>query len=214
MIKIQSFTFNPFQENTYVLSDETGEAVIIDPGCYEKHEEQELTDYISTNNLEIKLLLNTHGHIDHVLGNAFVKAHYKVPFWIGTHDLATLKAVEAYASNYGFANYQTAEPDAFLDEGQVVKFGNSELSVVFVPGHAAGHIAFYHTDQKICIGGDVLFQQSIGRTDLPGGDFDTLINSIHTKFFTMADDMVVYPGHGPETTIGFEKAHNPFCAIK
>lgn len=214
MIKIQYFTFNPFQENTYVLSDETGEAIIIDPGCYDKQEKDELVDYIHTRGLDVKLLLNTHGHIDHVLGNDFVKNTYKVPFWIGKHDLTTLKAVESYASNYGFPTYQHTEPDAFLEEGDTVKFGNSELSVVYVPGHAAGHIAFYNTEQKFCIGGDVLFRQSIGRTDLPGGDFDTLINSIHTKFFTMANDMVVYPGHGPETTIAFEKAHNPFCAIK
>ena len=214
MIKIHYFTFNPFQENTYVLSDETGEAVIIDPGCYDKQEKEELSDYIHTRGLEVKLLLNTHGHIDHVLGNDFVKNTYKVPFWIGEHDLTTLKAVESYASNYGFPTYQHTEPDAFLNEGDTVKFGNSELSVVFVPGHAAGHIAFYNTEQRFCIGGDVLFRQSIGRTDLPGGDYDTLIESIHTKFFTMPDDMVVYPGHGPETTIAFEKAHNPFCAIK
>ena len=213
MVNIQSFTFNPFQENTFVLSDETGEAIIIDPGCYEKHEEQELTDYMSTHGLQVKLLLNTHGHIDHVLGNAFVKEHYKVPFWIGKEDLSTQKSVAAYASNYGFPAYQEAEPDAFLQEGDLVKFGNSELKVVFVPGHAAGHIAFYNLDEGFCIGGDVLFRQSIGRTDLPGGDYDTLIKSIHTKFFTMPDDLVVHPGHGPETTIGFEKANNPFCAI-
>ncbi len=214
MIKIQSFTFNPFQENTFVLSDETREAIIIDPGCYEKQEENELTDYISTRGLEVKLLLNTHGHIDHVLGNAFVKRTYKAPFWIGKKDLNTLKAVESYASNYGFPTYQHQEPDDFLEEVDTIKFGNTELEVVFVPGHASGHIAFYNTEQRICIGGDVLFRQSIGRTDLPGGDFDTLIKSIHTKFFTMPDDMVIYPGHGPETTIGFEKAHNPFCALK
>ena len=214
MIKIQSFTFNPFQENTFVLSDETGEAIIIDPGCYEKQEENELTDYISTRGLEVKLLLNTHGHIDHVLGNAFVKRNYEMSFWIGKQDLNTLRAVESYASNYGFPAYQHQEPDDFLEEGDTIKFGNSELEVVFVPGHASGHIAFYNTEQRICIGGDVLFRQSIGRTDLPGGDFDTLIKSIHTKFFTMPNDMVVYPGHGPETTIGFEKAHNPFCALK
>ena len=214
MIKIHYFTFNPFQENTYVLSDETGEAVIIDPGCYDKQEREELSDYIHTRGLEVKLLLNTHGHIDHVLGNDFVKNTYKVPFWIGEHDLTTLKAVETYASNYGFPTYQHTDPDAFLKEGDTVKFGNSKLSVVFVPGHAAGHIAFFNTEQRFCIGGDVLFRQSIGRTDLPGGHYDTLIESIHTKFFTMPDDMVVYPGHGPETTIAFEKAHNPFCAIK
>ncbi len=213
MITIQSFTFNPFMENTYVLSDNTKEAVIIDPGCYEKHEEEELKSYIEREGLKVKLLLNTHGHIDHVLGNAFVKNTWSVPFWIGTHDLTTLRSVIAYAPNYGFQNYQSVEPDHFLDEGDVVKFGNSELQVIFVPGHAAGHIAFYHTGQLFCIGGDVLFQESIGRTDLPGGDFDTLINSIHTKFFAWPDEMVIHTGHGPSTTIGHEKLYNPFCAV-
>lgn len=214
MIKIDSFTFNPFMENTYVLSDSTGEAVIIDPGCYEKHEEEELATFVEENNLKVKLLLNTHGHIDHVLGNSFVKNKYQVPFWIGKEDLATLKSVEAYASNYGFPNYTHTEPDHFLSEGNTVSFGESVLDVLFVPGHAAGHIAFVNESQRMCIGGDVLFQQSIGRTDLPGGNFETLIQSIHNKFFPLPNDTVVYPGHGPATTIGHEKAHNPFCAIK
>ena len=214
MVKIQQFTFNPYRENTFVLSDETGEAVIIDPGCYEKHEESQLSDYVHSTGLTVKLLLNTHGHIDHVLGNSFVKENYKVPLWMSKEDIPTLKAVEAYASNFGFHAYRSAEPDAFLSEGDSVKFGDSELKVAFVPGHSVGHIAFYNTEERFCIGGDVLFHQSIGRTDLPGGDFDTLIRSIHQKFFIMPDDMVIYPGHGPETTIGFEKSHNPFCALK
>ncbi|GAB5526321.1 MAG: MBL fold metallo-hydrolase [Roseivirga sp.] len=213
MITIKSFTFNPFMENTYVLSDSTGEAVIIDPGCYEKHEEEELKAYIDREGLNVKLLLNTHGHIDHVLGNAFVKNTFGVPLWIGTHDVATLKSVEAYAPSYGFQQYQSTEPDHLINEGDSITFGKSELQVVFVPGHAAGHIAFYHMDQRFCIGGDVLFRESIGRTDLPGGDYDTLIKSIHTKFFAWPDDMVIHTGHGPHTTIGHEKAHNPFCAI-
>lgn len=213
MISIRSFTFNPFMENTYVLSDSTKEAVVIDPGCYERHEDEELTDYIESQGLKVKLLLNTHGHIDHVLGNAFVKRTYGVPLWIGTHDVSTLKSVETYAANYGFQKYQTSEPDGLINEGDTISFGNSELQVVFVPGHAAGHIAFYNIDQLFCIGGDVLFQGSIGRTDLPGGDFDTLIESIHTKFFTWPDNMVIHTGHGPSTTIGHEKIHNPYCAI-
>ena len=214
MIKIDTFTFNPFMENTYVLSDDTGEAVVVDPGCYEKHEEEELASFIAENNLTVKLLLNTHGHIDHVLGNAFVQTHYKVPFWIGKEDLATLQSVEAYASNYGFPKYTAISPDHFLQEGDTVSFGNSVLDVLFVPGHSAGHIAFVNEEQRLCIGGDVLFQQSIGRTDLPGGNFETLIQSINNKFFPLPDDTVVYSGHGPSTTIGHEKAHNPFCAIK
>lgn len=213
MIQVHQFTFNPFMENTYVLADQTREAVIIDPGCYEKKEQNELADFIEAHGLDVKLLLNTHGHIDHVLGNAFVKKHYKVPLWIGEKDLPTLKSVEVYAANYGFQQYQPCEPDRLLNEGDTVSFGNSQLEIVFVPGHAPGHIAFYHAEQQFCIGGDVLFQEGIGRTDLPGGDMETLIKSIHTKFFAWPDKVVVYPGHGPDTTVGHEKRHNPFCAI-
>lgn len=214
MIKIQSFTFNPFSENTYVLHDNTMEAIVIDPGCYDKHEQEELKEYIDSQGLQVKLLLNTHGHIDHVLGNAFIKETFNVPLWIGSEDLSTLKSVETYATNYGFHKYQPAEADHFINEGDIINFGDSQLDVVFVPGHSSGHIAFYNTTQAFCIGGDVLFQGSIGRTDLPGGDFDTLIHSIHTKFFTMADNMVIHSGHGPATTIAHEKSHNPYCAIK
>ena len=201
-------------ENTYILYDETGECIIIDPGCYEKHEQETLSSFIAENNLKVVSLLNTHCHIDHVLGNAFVKNTYQVKLHIHRIDEAILKAVKAYAPNYGFAHYEEADVDEYLDEGDQVRFGNSILDIVFVPGHSPGHIAFYNEEQRICIGGDVLFAGSIGRTDLPGGDFNTLIESIHKKFFTMSDQMVVYTGHGPETTIGNEKLTNPFCAIK
>lgn len=214
MIQIKQFTFNPFMENTFVLFDETKEAVIIDPGCYEDHEHKELVKFIESKDLRVQLVLNTHGHIDHVLGNSFVKRHFGVELYIGEHDLETLKSVEAYASNYGFQQYEPATADSFLQEGDVVQFGNTELKVWFTPGHARGHIVFVNEDQNICIGGDVLFQGSIGRTDLPGGDFDTLIKSIHTKLFQFKDEMTVYPGHGDPTTIGEEKKNNPFCALK
>jgi glyoxylase-like metal-dependent hydrolase (beta-lactamase superfamily II) len=210
MIQIQTFTFNAFQENMYVLYDQTGECVIIDPGCYDKHEKQELQNFIQANKLQVKYLLNTHCHIDHVLGNAFVKHTYKVDLYIHQADEAVLRAVESYASAYGFPQYEPTLPEHFLEEGDTVDFGDSSLAVLFVPGHAPGHIAFYNKDQKFCIGGDVLFQSSIGRTDLPGGDFNTLIKSIRTKLFPLGDDVTVYPGHGGSTTIGLERKHNPF----
>jgi glyoxylase-like metal-dependent hydrolase (beta-lactamase superfamily II) len=210
MIQIQTYTFNAFQENTYVLYDTTGECVIIDPGCYEKSEKQELQNFIQDQQLQVKYLLNTHCHIDHVLGNAFVKHTYKVDLYIHRADESVLRAVENYAPSYGFAQFEPTLPDHFLDEGDTVKFGNSSLAVLFVPGHAPGHIAFYSEEDKFCIGGDVLFQSSIGRTDLPGGDFDTLIKSIRTKLFPLGDDVTVYPGHGGPTTIGIEKKYNPF----
>ena len=214
MIQIKEFTFNPFMENTYVLFDETKEALIVDPGCYDQREQKELLDFVATENLTIKYVINTHGHIDHVLGNYFTKTHFGVDLLIGEADKDTLKSVEAYAANYGFQAYQPAEPDKLLSVNDTVEFGNSKLNILFVPGHAPGHIAFYPADKSFIIGGDVLFEGSIGRTDLPGGDFDTLINSIHTEFFKFPDDTVVYPGHGGSTTIGAEKVANPFCALK
>ncbi len=212
-MKIKSFVFNPFMENTYVVYDDSGACVIIDPGCYEPHEKEEIEAFIDAENLKVELLINTHCHIDHVLGNYFIKNKYQVPLLIHEKDLETLKAVPTYAAPYGFAQYQEVLPDQFMKEGETIAFGQSEFKIVFVPGHAPGHVALYNLEQNICIGGDVLFDGSIGRTDLPGGDFDTLINSIQTKMFQWPDAMTVYPGHGGTTTIGKEKLTNPFCKI-
>lgn len=213
MIQIQPFVFNPLQENTYVLFDETKECVIIDPGCYTREEQDELSNFIQNQQLKVIMLLNTHCHVDHVLGNAYVKEKYKTRLLIPAKEKATLLAVKAYAPSYGFYQYQETDPDGFLEEEDVIKFGHQTLRVLFVPGHAPGHVAFYHEKDKSVIAGDVLFYNSIGRTDLPGGDFDTLIESIHRKLFSLPDDVKVFPGHGPATTIGFEKRTNPFCAI-
>ncbi len=212
-MQIQTFVFNPFQENTLVVYDETKEAVVIDPGCYEPAESAQLDDFITAHHLNIKYLLNTHCHIDHVLGNDHVKQKYKVRLMIHPIEETVLRTVKIYAPNYGFAQYQEAEPDGFLNEGDKVKFGNTTLDILFLPGHSPGHIAFYNRQQDVIISGDVLFAGSIGRTDLPGGDFDTLISSIHQKLFTLPDKVVVYPGHGPTTTLGKEKISNPFCAL-
>lgn len=213
MINIKSFAFNPFMENTYLLYDETKEGIIIDPGCYEKEEQQALVDFVEKEGLHIVQLLNTHCHIDHVLGNHFVKEKYKVKLATSLIEEQVLSAVKSYAPNYGFPLYHEAAIDTYLEEGQQVHFGQTTLDILFVPGHSPGHLVFYNTEEKICLGGDVLFQRSIGRTDLPGGDHDTLIRSIHQKMFALADDMIVYPGHGPATSIGEEKKHNPFCAL-
>lgn len=213
MIKVKSFVFNPFLENTYVLHDDSNECIIIDPGCYERFEEDQLVQYLYEHNLKPVRLLNTHCHIDHVFGNQFVKTKYHLDLEIHQKDQETLRAVKAYAPSYGFQHFQEAEADKFFDEGDVITFGNSILNIMYVPGHAPGHVAFYNEDQKICMGGDVLFRESIGRTDLPGGDFDTLIASIRDKMFKLHDDTVVYNGHGQTTTIGHEKVYNPFCAI-
>jgi glyoxylase-like metal-dependent hydrolase (beta-lactamase superfamily II) len=214
MLTIEKFTFNPFMENTYVVFDNSGEGIILDPGCFEKEEEKQLIEFIRAKKLTIKQLINTHCHIDHVLGNAFVKRQFNVPLSMHKIEVPLLNAVKTYAPNYGFFRYQDSTADNFLAEGDVVSVGNEKLVVLFVPGHSPGHIALYHPESKSLLGGDVLFENSIGRTDLPGGDLDTLIESIHQKFFTLPDDVKVYCGHGAETTIGFEKRTNPFCALQ
>ena len=213
MLSIQTFVFNPFQENTIVAFDETQEAVVIDAGCYEPEERKELDNFISAQKLMVKYLLNTHCHIDHVLGNDYVKEKYKVKLLIHSFDEPVLRAVKTYAPNYGFGGYREALPDQFLKEGDIVQFGNTTLHVLFLPGHSPGHVGFFNLEQRLILSGDVLFEGSIGRTDLPGGDFNTLIDSIHRKLFTLPDEVVVYPGHGRTTTLGQEKISNPFCAL-
>lgn len=213
MIRVHDFTFNPFEEKTYVLFDETREAVIIDPGCYDKEEQEELASFIYTEKLTVKLLLNTHGHIDHVLGNYFVKQRYGAPFLIHSVEVPVLRSVKSYAPNYGFPGYQEVLPDSLLAEGTPIKFGKSQLDVLFLPGHSPGHVGFFAPEQHLLIVGDVLFYRSIGRTDLPGGNADILLKSIHQKLFQLPDEVVVYPGHGPTTTLGEEKVSNPFCAL-
>jgi hydroxyacylglutathione hydrolase len=211
MITIQAFTFNPFQENTYVLFDETKECVIIDPGCYEKAEQETLKNFIETNDLNPVKLLNTHCHIDHVLGNKFVADTWGLDLEMHELDLPLLHSVKDYCTAYGFTNYEESpEPKTFLKEGEQITFGNSSLDILFTPGHAPGHITLHSTEQNFVIAGDVLFLASIGRTDLPGGDYDTLIDSIKTVLLPLADETQVFCGHGPSTTIGFERTNNSF----
>jgi glyoxylase-like metal-dependent hydrolase (beta-lactamase superfamily II) len=213
MIKVHKLTFNPFQENTYILSDETNDCVIIDPGCYEAHEKKQLADYIESNKLNPVKLINTHCHIDHVLGNYFVANKYNLELGIHKEDLQTLESIPTYCQAYGFNDYQLSpEPAYFINEGDVIKFGNSELNVLFCPGHAPGHVVFYNVEDNFVINGDVLFQGSFGRVDLPKGDFDTLKESITSKMFKLPESMVVYTGHGGETTIGREKLTNPILS--
>ena len=211
MIQIQTFTFNGFEENTYVLFDDTKECIIVDPGCYDKHEQETLSNFVTENKLKPVLLINTHCHIDHVLGNRFVADKWKLDLAMHKLDVPTLESVKDYCIVYGFHNYEESPlPSHFLNEGEKVKFGESELDILFTPGHAPGHIVLHSNKDGFIIGGDVLFQMSIGRTDLPGGDFDTLIESIKEKLLPLDDNTKVYCGHGPSTNIGFEKVNNPF----
>ncbi len=211
MITIKSFTFNAIQENTYVIYDETKECVIIDAGCYSKQEQQTLSNFIDSQNLKVVKLVNTHCHIDHVLGNEFVKNTYKVLSYMHKYEEAVLRAVPSYAPMYGFVTYQVSEADEFIDEKQTLNFGNSSLEILFVPGHSVGHLAFYSKDDKFCIAGDVLFYGSVGRTDLPGGNHQQLMDSIQHVMYKLPDDTTIYSGHGQTTTIGREKKHNPYC---
>jgi glyoxylase-like metal-dependent hydrolase (beta-lactamase superfamily II) len=210
MIQIQSFTFNPFQENTYILSDATNQCVIIDPGCYTEEEKNEISRYIASHDLKPVRLLLTHAHIDHILGNNYLCGKYNLEIEMNVIEKDLLKSASLYGQMWGIEVEPSPAPTVFLEEGDKVNFGDSSLEILFTPGHSPGSICFYNRDQKFIIGGDVLFNGSIGRTDLPGGDYDTLIKSIHEKVFLLGDDFKVYPGHGPATTIAHEKEFNPF----
>ena len=209
-MKIKFFTFSPFQENTYVLYDETGDCAIVDPGCYDRRERAELTAFIAAEGLNPVALWNTHLHIDHIFGNAFVSEKWGLTPQCHAADLPTLAYSKQAASMYGVDYDESPTPETVIMEGTPVRFGKSELEVRFTPGHAPGHVVFIHHESKSVINGDVLFQGSIGRSDLPGGDMDTLLDSIRTQLYTLPDDYTVYCGHGPETTIGQEKMSNMF----
>jgi hydroxyacylglutathione hydrolase len=210
MFKIKTFSFNPFQENTYLLVNEQNEAILIDPGCFGAAEEEELSLYLKNNNIQLRLLLNTHAHIDHVLGYAYVSRTYKLSTRLHADEMPVFRAVKAYAPNYGFQYEEGPEPTELLVDGEIISFADDELQVILCPGHSPGSVVFYCKKQNFAIAGDVLFYRSIGRTDLPGGDHASLIRSIKNRLYTLPDDTIVYPGHGPQTTIGSEKMYNPF----
>lgn len=209
-MQVVQFTFNDFSENTYILIDKTGDCVIVDPGCYKAAEQKELKDYIEQHQLNPIALLNTHCHIDHVLGNAFVANTYKIPLYMHEMELETYKGTDRWAQLFGMVLEEIPEHRIYITEGQTVSFGSTSLEVLFTPGHSIASISFYEPQSKQLISGDVLFYQSIGRTDLPGGNFDTLIQSIQLKLLTLPNETIVYSGHGPKTTIGLEKSSNPF----
>ncbi len=209
MLYIDIFTFNQFQENTYVISDEQKNCVIIDPGCYSNEEEEAITSFILENDLKPLALLNTHAHIDHVLGNAFIQGKYKLDYYLHKEDLVTLNSVPNYAHMYGFPGYKPSpQPNKELKHGDKLIFGEIELEVFFTPGHAPGHVVFYNLENKFVINGDVLFRGSYGRVDLPGGSMEVLKKTIKEIMFELPVDTVVHCGHGPATTIGNEKKSN------
>ncbi|KAA3635510.1 MAG: MBL fold metallo-hydrolase [Bacteroidetes bacterium] len=211
MADVLSLTFNAFQENTYVVYDETGECVIFDPGNSNAGEDQRLLDTITNKGLKPVKLINTHCHIDHVFGNKFVAEQFDLPLGIHEGELPLLEAVPQISQVYGLPQPEPSpKPGYFIEAGETITFGNTSLLTLFTPGHSPASLCFYCEKDAFVIAGDVLFYGSIGRTDLPGGDYDTLINSVRTELFTLPDNVKVWPGHGPATTVGFEKQNNPF----
>jgi hydroxyacylglutathione hydrolase len=212
MIQIETLVFNPFMENTYVLYEDSGECIIFDAGCYEENEKDELLKFIDDNNLKPVELINTHCHVDHVLGVSYLKEKYKIPFRIHELEKNILKATPSQGSFFGLNPGPAAEPDGFINEGDSISLGKSSLSAIHIPGHSPGSLVFYSQDDSFLLSGDVLFRGSIGRTDLPGGDHDKLLQSIHEKLLVLDPETMVYPGHGQHTSIGIEKDHNPFLS--
>ena len=210
-MNIKSFTFNPFQENTYIVYDQSKECLIIDPGCYTDSERKELKAFIEEQELNPVKLINTHCHIDHVLGNKFASEHWDLELYMHKEDLPLLKNAGNIGKMYGLEDYEGSPyPKHFLAQGDTLTFGESSFEILFTPGHAPGHICLYNKENNLLIAGDVIFQRSIGRTDLPGGDHSTLINSIITQLFPLPNETQVFCGHGPSTNLGYEKEHNPF----
>jgi hydroxyacylglutathione hydrolase len=209
-MQIARFTFNDFQENTYVLYDESNECLIIDPGCNDTLEQKTISDFIADNMLTPTMLINTHCHIDHVLGNRYISDKYALALYAHEIEKKVLASQSMVAQYYGL--YYDPSPDitGVLEANTVINFGNSELKILFVPGHSPGHICLFHQKSNQLIAGDALFKESIGRTDLPGGDYDTLIFSIKNELFTLPESTIVYSGHGDSTTIGHELKNNPF----
>jgi hydroxyacylglutathione hydrolase len=211
MLNQDIFTFNLFAENTYLLYNDAKEAFIVDPGCSSPEECNVLAKFIDAKGLKLRRLLLTHAHLDHILGNDFVYRKYGLSPYMHKEDLDLLHALEYSATFYGLDGAAPSpEPAGFLEDGDKIYLGDTEFRVIFTPGHSKGSICFYAPAEKKLWGGDVLFKGSIGRTDLPGGNFDTLANSIQKALFTLPEDVTVYSGHGELTTIGYEKKHNPF----
>ncbi len=210
MLKIKSFEFSPIQENTYILYNEFKDCVIIDPGCYFDEEKDELLQYIKQMDLNPKMLLNTHCHLDHVFGNKFISEKFGLTLHIHENEKPVLAFAPASGLMYNmpFDNY-TGE-FIFLHDNEIIKLGEDELKVLLTPGHSPGSLSFYCKQDKFVVSGDALFYRSIGRTDLPLGNHETLIKSIQEKLFVLPAETIVYSGHGPVTTIGDEKSENPF----
>ncbi len=211
MVKIKKFVFNPFNENTFIVwDDHSKECAVIDPGCSDEVEENELSEFIRNNDLIPKYLINTHCHLDHIWGCSFIKKKYNPEYLIPEDDMVLLKNAGSQADMYNVQFNEPPSPDNFLSEKLKLSLGESDIQLLYTPGHTPGEFCLYFPNENFCVVGDVLFKDSIGRTDLWGGDYSTLIDSITNKLLSLDDDVIIYPGHGEESTIGREKAKNPF----
>jgi hydroxyacylglutathione hydrolase len=210
MIKIKTFAFNPFQVNTFVVYDDSLDCVIIDAACYQEEEFEKFFDFISEKSLRPVAVLNTHGHVDHLTGTRSVCEKYGINLFMHKDDQFLLENAVAQGRAFGFDIETPPLPESWLKDGDKFNFGKSEVIAWHAPGHSAGSLIFYSAEAKFLITGDVLFDGSIGRTDLPGGDYEQLINSIKTKILVLPRDTRVLPGHGPETSVGKEMDFNPF----
>ncbi len=210
MLRIEQFICNPFQENTYLIYNEQKECFVIDPGCYNTQEQADLLNYIQSNQLQVMAIVNTHCHIDHVFGVNYLVENLAVPFKIHPAELPVLLAAPEVGQRFGVHCPPITSTPEYITQADKLKLGNYTFEIRFTPGHSPGSISFYQAESKWLISGDVLFQGSIGRTDLPGGSFETLEQSIRNELYTLPDDTTVFSGHGPTTTIGQEKRTNPF----
>jgi hydroxyacylglutathione hydrolase len=213
MAEVQVFEVNPFAENSYVVYDDTGECIVVDPGFYTADERRQLADFVRSRDLRVVRLLNTHCHLDHVFGNRYVAETWQVGLEIHRAEQRLLEHFPVTCQLYGLPPCEPSPAaTGFLEPGAFVEFGRTRLQILFTPGHSPGSVSFYSAESGWVLAGDVLFWESIGRTDLPGGHYDTLIDSIRTQLFTLPDETVVYPGHGPATTIRHERSYNPFLS--
>ena len=208
-MKIKTFTFNSFQENTYILYDETKECIVIDPGCYTEEEKEVLSKFINNNELTPVKLINTHCHIDHIFGNKYVSEKWNLDLY--ANSLILLKEAKSISNLYGFNNYEDSpKPKFLIENNQIIKFGKQQLKVLYTPGHSPDHVCLYNKENDLLIAGDLIFKESIGRYDLPGGDYDILINSIKEQIICLPDNTKIFSGHGPATLLEYEKKNNPY----
>ena len=211
MLEVKKFTFNPFSENTFIISNKLNDAIIIDPGCYYKEEQKVIDDYVSQNSLKIHAVLHTHSHLDHMFGTAYIIENYNVNLWIHKNDEITYESFEKVCDVYGIPNIQFPQKSPlFFNADNLININDIKFQILNVPGHSPGHVAFYNKENNFVINGDCLFENSIGRTDLPGGNHGQLLKSIKENLFVLPDQTIVYTGHGNETTIGKEKRTNSF----